>query len=162
MNVLSFPSFLQRITASPSCARVLDAFGQGCFPLEIEGAEGSFGAMLLASLFRRDEGRGNFLAVTPTEREAADLASDLKTLGLPVAIFPWWGAMPYRDLAPLSAVFGDRVRVLGALAGGEGAGGAQERGIVVAPERAFLSPLPPPEYIRGLLITLKPGEQIDT
>ncbi|GHV77171.1 transcription-repair-coupling factor [Spirochaetia bacterium] len=132
----------------------MDEFRQGRFPLEIDGAEGSFGAILLAGLFQSSS--GTFLAVTPTEREAADLASDLETLGLPVTLFPWWGAMPYREMAPLSAVFGDRSRVLSALAGPGG------RGIVIAPERAFLTPLPPPEYIRSLLIILKPGGKIDT
>ena len=161
MNALSFPSFLKRIAASPSCSAVLDEFSRDRFPLEIEGAEGSFGAILLAALFQRSGGRGNFLAVAPTEREAADLASDLKTLGLPVALFPWWGAMPYREAAPLSAVFGDRVRVLSSLARMEEAEGAG-RGIVVAAERAFLTPLPPPEYVRGLLITLRPGQRVDT
>jgi transcription-repair coupling factor (superfamily II helicase) len=161
MNALSFPSILQRIAASPSCSGVLDALSRGRFPLEIEGAEGSFGAMLLAALFQSSGNRGNVLAVTPTEREATDLASDLKTLGLPVAFFPWWGSMPYREAAPLSPVFGDRVRVLSALANmGEGSGSG--RGIVVAPERAFLAPLPPPGYIRGLLITLRPGTRVDT
>ncbi|MDR1248393.1 MAG: DEAD/DEAH box helicase, partial [Treponema sp.] len=158
MNALSFPSFFKRIAASPSCSRVLDAFNQSRFPLEIEGAEGSFAAILLASLFERTACRGNFLAVTPTEREAADLASDLRTLGLPVALFPWWGAMPYREMAPLSAVFGERVRILSGLANDVRPG----RGMVVAAERAFLTPLPPPEYIRSLLILLRPGERVDT
>ncbi|GHV74141.1 transcription-repair-coupling factor [Spirochaetia bacterium] len=154
-NTVSVPSFLKRIAASPTVSGVLDASLRGAFPLEIEGAEGSFGAILLAGLFQNKP--GTFLAVTPTEREAVDLASDLETLGLPVALFPWWGAMPYREMAPLSAVFGDRSRVLSALARTGGG-----RGIVIAPERAFLTPLPPPDYIRSLLITLKPGGKIDT
>ncbi|MFP3042199.1 transcription-repair coupling factor [Treponema primitia] len=169
MKTVSFPSFLKRIADSPGVSRILDEFIRGNFPLEIEGAEGSFGAVLLSALFQTKP--GNFLAVTPTEREAAELATDLETLGLPVALFPWWGTMPYREMAPLSTVFGDRSRVLSGLAYGltakvqkankeeQGGGG---RGIVIVPERAFLTPLPPPEYIRSLLITLRPGGKIDT
>jgi len=63
--------------------------------------------------------------------------------------------MPYRDMAPLSAVFGERMGVLSALATGKS-------GIVILPERAFLTPLPPPDYVRSLLVTLKPGGAIDT
>ncbi|WP_010258193.1 transcription-repair coupling factor [Treponema primitia] len=155
MKTLSFPSFLKRIADSPGVSKILDEFSHGNFPLEIEGAEGSFGAVLLSALFQTKP--GNFLAVTPTEREAAELATDLETLGLPVALFPWWGTMPYREMAPLSTVFGDRSRVLSGLAYSLTA-----KGIVIVPERAFLTPLPPPEYIRSLLITLKPGGKIDT
>ncbi|MDR2740212.1 MAG: transcription-repair coupling factor [Treponema sp.] len=163
MNTLSFPSFLKSIANSPGVSKVLDAFKKGSFPLEIEGVEGSFMAILLAGLFQTQP--GVFLAVIPTEREAADLASDLETLGVPVTLFPWWGTMPYREMAPFAAVFGDRSRVLSALAGniaGEEEEKGDGRGIVVVPERAFLTPLPPPEYIRSLLITIRPGEKIDT
>ncbi|AEF86715.1 transcription-repair coupling factor [Treponema primitia ZAS-2] len=159
MNALSFPSFLKKIVASDAVSRVLDEFKGGKFPLEIEGAEGSFGAILLSALFQTNH--DNLLAVTPSEREAAELATDLETLGVPVALFPWWGTVSYREMAPLSTVFGERTRVLGSLARSIEAGPGN-RGIVVVPERAFLTPLPPPEYIRSLLITLKPGGKIDT
>ncbi|MDR2109780.1 MAG: transcription-repair coupling factor [Spirochaetaceae bacterium] len=153
MNTVSFPSLLNRIASSQGVSGVLSAYKQGKFPLEIEGPEGSFGALLLARLYQSDP--GVFLAVVPTEREAEDLAADLETSGVPAALFPWWGTMPYRELAPLSAVFGERTRILDSLARGC-------PGVVVVPERAFLTPLPPPDYIRGLLISLKPGGTIDT
>jgi transcription-repair coupling factor (superfamily II helicase) len=153
MNTLSFPSLLEKIVSSKTTAGLISAYKEGAFPLEIEGPEGSFGAMLLAALYTAQG--GVFLAVAPTEREAADLASDLEILGLPVTLFPWWGTMAYREMAPLSAVFGERTRVLSALARGSG-------GIVVVSERAFLTPLPPPDYIRELLSTLRPGGAIDT
>jgi transcription-repair coupling factor (superfamily II helicase) len=93
--------------------------------------------------------------VVPTETEAASLAADLETAGAPVSLFPWWGTMPYREMAPLSAVFGERTKVLGILTGAL-------PGVVIAPERSFLTPLPPPDYIRSLFITLKPGGSINT
>jgi transcription-repair coupling factor (superfamily II helicase) len=34
--------------------------------------------------------------------------------------------------------------------------------LVVVPERAFLTPLPSPEYFRGLLVPLKTGDTVDT
>ncbi|MDR1949684.1 MAG: transcription-repair coupling factor, partial [Spirochaetaceae bacterium] len=153
MNTLSFPAFLDTLRTSPDVTGVFAACKKGAFPLELEGCEGAFTALLLGLLSRSLPGR--LLAVTPTDREAEELASDLETLGVESDIFPWWGAMPYREMAPLSAVFGERTRVLASLAGGG-------RGVVIAPERAFLTPLPPPEYIRRLLVTLRPGGKIDT
>ncbi|MDR1411653.1 MAG: transcription-repair coupling factor [Spirochaetaceae bacterium] len=153
MNTLSFPASLSKIDLSADFAGVLGRFKKGEFPLELEGAEGSFTAFLLARLF--SSAPGVFLVVTPTEREAEDLAGDLETLGAPAAILPWWGTMAYREIAPLSAVFGERTRVLSDLALGR-------PGIVLVPQRAFLTPLPPAEYIRSLLIELKTGDAIDT
>ncbi|MFP3089767.1 transcription-repair coupling factor [Treponema sp. TIM-1] len=153
MNTLSFPLILNKIAASPEIRTFLDAYGKGKFPLEIDGSEGALTALMLSALFQAQP--GVFLAVVPTEREAADLILDLESLGAPVLSLPWWGTMPYRDMAPLSAVFGERAKVLGALAGGGPV-------MVVVPERAFLTPLPPPEYFKKLLISLKPGGTIDT
>ena len=153
MNTLSFPAFLSGIEASPSVSACVSAFREGKFPLEIEGTEGALSALLIAALYRARPGL--FFALVPTDAEAADLALDLQNTGLPAGLFPWWGALPYREMAPLSAVFGDRVRVLSDLALGR-------PGIVIVPERAFLSPLPPPDYIKSLLISIRPGGAIDT
>ncbi|MDR1127957.1 MAG: transcription-repair coupling factor, partial [Treponema sp.] len=153
MNTLSFPASLSKIDVSPELARILERFKRGEFPLELEGTEGSFTAFLLARLF--SAAPGVFLVVTPTEREAEDLAGDLETLGAPAAILPWWGTIAYREMAPLSAVFGERTRVLGDLALGR-------PGIFLVPERAFLTPLPPAEYMRSLLLEVKTGDAIDT
>jgi transcription-repair coupling factor (superfamily II helicase) len=153
MNTLSFPSFRDRLWSSPAAERVLAACKQGAFPLELDGVEGAFGAVLLGMIGALSP--GPLLIVTPTDREAEDLAADLAVLGIPGLIFPWWGAMPYRDMAPLSTVFGERTRVLAALARGD-------KVLVIASERAFLTPLPPPGYIRELLIRIRPGDRIDT
>ncbi|GHT78691.1 hypothetical protein FACS1894130_05730 [Spirochaetia bacterium] len=155
MNTLSFPALLNKIGSSQAITEPLAAFTGGKFPLELDSAEGAFAAILIARLFNANDRGGPFLVVTPTDREAEDLAGDLETLGVPSAVFPWWGAMPYREMAPLSTVFGERTKVLADLLSGRS-------GVVIAPERAFLTPLPPPEYLRSLLITIKPGAAIDT
>jgi transcription-repair coupling factor (superfamily II helicase) len=153
MNTLSFPVFLEKIAASSPVSACIKACEKGNFPFEIEGCEGSL-VSLLISLFFKARG-GNFLVVTPTDTEAADLKADFDTAGAPARIFPWWGAMPYRDMASLSAVFGERVRVLSGLALGRA-------GITIVSERAFLTPLPSPEYIRSFLINIKTGDALDT
>ncbi|MDR1144364.1 MAG: transcription-repair coupling factor, partial [Spirochaetaceae bacterium] len=100
-------------------------------------------------------------------------------------IFPWWGTLPYRD-TPLSAVFGERTMALAAMVNARpapaaktaatastakaaaaakasaAAGNAGSDLLVVAPERAFLTPLPSPEYFRGLLVPLTIGDTVDT
>ena len=151
MNTLSFPSLRAKIAASPALKEIIKAFEAGKFPLEIDAAEGALPGILI-SLMANSRNR-QILAVVPTEAEAALLSGDLKMV--PGTIFPWWGSMPYRDMAPLSAVFGERMKVLADLALHKG-------GVVVVPERAFLTPLPPPDYIRQLLVSLKPGGAIDT
>ncbi|MDR0399547.1 MAG: transcription-repair coupling factor [Treponema sp.] len=160
MNTLSFPVFCKSIAASKAVSHCVSAFRGGKFPLEIRGAEGSFQAILLAVLA---EGK-NFAAVVPTEQDANSLALDFRSLGLDAQVFPWWGTMPYKEMAPVSEIFGERTGVLCGLAGGKtGRGAAGEEGrIYIIPERAFLGPLPPPEYVKSLLIPLRPGDKVDT
>ncbi|MDR1574519.1 MAG: transcription-repair coupling factor [Treponema sp.] len=164
MNTLSFPELQRKIGASKAVSALVSAVTEGKFPLEISGAEGSFSALLLASLFRAAPGL--FFVVVPQESDAADLALDLAASELPCLQFPWWGAAPYSELPPLSAVFGERSRVLSELAAGfqdgGGNGGRPAGGIVIIPERAFLTPLPPPAYTKSLLVPIKPGGKIDT
>ena len=157
MNTLSFPSLRARIAHSQAVQGIIAANNEEKFPLEIEGAEGAFPGILISMIYASQKGK--IMVVVPTDTEAILLSGDLGVaFACPertVAVFPWWGSMPYRDMAPLSAVFGDRMRVLAGLA-------SEKTGIVIVPERAFLTPLPPPDYLRQLLVTLKPGGAIDT
>ena len=153
MNTLSFPELLQITSSSKAVSACVCAVKEGKFPAEIEGCEGSFAALLIAQLYSAIGGL--FFAVVPQESDADDLALDLAHSGIPCVKFPWWGTVPYRELAPLTAVFGERVKVLSELVLGK-------PGIVLVPERALLSPLPPPGYIKSLLFTLKSGGRIDT
>ena len=153
MNSLSFPELLGKIGLSKQVSACISAFTEGKFPLEIEGCEGSFTALLLALLYKSKPGL--YFVVVPQELDASGLTLDLAASGLPCMLFPWWGAVPYRELAPLSAVFGERARVLSDIALGK-------PGIIIIPLRSFLTPLPPPDYLRDLLVSLKRGGKIDT
>ena len=152
MNNLPFPELPLKIGGSESVRECAAALRAGDFPLEIEGCEGALGALLLSELSAASP--GPLLAVVPQEGDAAALAMDLAAAGVPCARIPWWGSAPYRELSPLSAAFGERVRALAGLASGGG-------GVFVAPQRAFLSPLPPPDYIRGLAAEVRPGGKAD-
>ena len=165
MNTLSFDLLREKIARSPAVREIVKAAEEGKFPLEIDAAEGAFPGILI-SLLRRD---GVTVVVVPTDSEAVTLAQDLETaLGpaIPVVTFPWWGGMPYRDMSsgfasrPLSAVFGERMSVLAQLVEKPNLATGKS-GVLILPQRAFLTPLPPPDYIRQLLITLEVAGTID-
>ncbi|MDR2552617.1 MAG: transcription-repair coupling factor [Treponema sp.] len=171
MNTLN--PILGALRSDPSVAALLRQIkGTPSFSLELEGPEGAARGMILA-LIRETlvaaEARTAapfppdhpLLAVVPTEKEAEELAADLDSCGVPALIFPWWGALPYRDAAPIQAVFGERTKALAALAGGwdSGEGAAP---FIIMPERAFLTPLPPPDYFRSLLLPVKTGDSLNT
>ncbi|MDR1389002.1 MAG: transcription-repair coupling factor [Treponema sp.] len=152
MNPSPFRQVLAAIAATPALSRLLSALETETL-LELEGPEGAARAMVTALAASRCG--PPVLVVVPTDREALELAADLQSLGCRSEIFPWWGILPYHDAAPLQTVFGERTKILSALL-------ERSAPIVIAPERAFLTPLPPPEYFGSLLIPLKKGEKFDS
>ncbi|MDR2941690.1 MAG: transcription-repair coupling factor [Treponema sp.] len=154
MNTLSFNELIRKTGADRAVSAFISAVKEGKFPLEVEGSEGSFSAVLISHIYSAVKESPVFLIV-PTESDARDIALDLEGTGLPFMLFPCWGTAPYRELSPLSAVFGERVKVLSSLA-------REDTGIVIIPQRALLNPLPPPEYIKSLLIQVAVGGKIDT
>ncbi|MCL2175522.1 MAG: transcription-repair coupling factor, partial [Treponema sp.] len=152
MNTLSFTELLSKSSASKSVSSVLQAVKNGNFPIDIEGSEGSFAAVLTAHLYNACAKQ--IFVVVPQEETADDLILDLAKSGIYSAKFPWWGAAPYRELSSMSAVFGERTKVLTDLSLGK-------KGVYIIPERAFLTPIPPPEYLKNLLVSLKQGGKID-
>ncbi|MDR0637149.1 MAG: transcription-repair coupling factor [Treponema sp.] len=161
MNTLSFKgvsvgntvSMGNAVSASPAVSSVISAFKQKRFPLEIDAINGALTSTLLTLFFQHDA--GPYLVVAPTENEAITFSSDLESLGVPSRVFPWWGALPYRDLALSSPVFGERCALLSGLVRGKAPA-------IIASQRAFLTPLPPPEYLRKLLVTVKTSGRLDT
>ncbi|MDR3324511.1 MAG: transcription-repair coupling factor [Spirochaetaceae bacterium] len=144
---------LHKIAADGGVKRILNAYKKSLFPMQIEGAEGSLSAALIALL--SGVKRSSFLVVVPTEREASDLACDLSVLGLGADVFPWWGTVSYRPAGPFSPVFSERAKILSALSRG------RAEGVLIVSQRALLSPLPPPEYTRSLLSKITRGEALD-
>ena len=152
MNTLSFSELQQQISRSKAVSELFSSVKDGKFPIEIEGSEGAFTAFVLAQIHSAAGGR--FFAVVPQERDADDLVFDLAASGIPCFKFPSWGTAPYRELSAQSPVFRERVKALSDL--------AESEGIVVIPQRVFMTPLPPPQYIKNLLIPVKCGAEIDT
>ena len=153
MNFLSFHQLFQWIKSEKQVSACLSAAAAGKFPMEIEGCEGPVSALLLAGIFSAN--KGLYFVIVSSESDAADLAGDLAITGLPCLRFPMWGTAPYRELSAHSAVFAQRSKILCELT-------QQKQCIVIIPQRAFLSPLPPPDYIKSLIIALKQGQKIDS
>ena len=107
----------------------------------------------------------DILIVVPTEFEANNLAVDFNSVfpEAEVLVFPAWGVLPYRPAAPGSVVFGKRAGFLSKLVQKNKQVTVKEKArIFIVPERSFLSPLPPPEYLRSLSFKLEKGAKLDT
>ena len=134
-------------------------------PAAVEGVHGSFAALLLHWL--REPAAGPLLVVTPTEQEADSLVGDLRLFAGPpdaerpgggdrVRRFPWWGLLPYSNVAPLPTVFGERAGVLSELV--TAPGGID---VVVTSLRALVTPVPPADYLAGRVLQLAVGSDLD-
>ncbi|MDR0320049.1 MAG: transcription-repair coupling factor [Treponema sp.] len=153
MNTLFFPDLLSKTSVCKAVFALSSAVKDGKFPIEIEGSEGAFSALLTAKIHTQTGGR--LFVIVPHETLADDFMLDLAASNISCIKFPWWGTAPYRELNLLSPIFGERVKALSVLA-------AKNTGIVIISERALLTPLPPGGYIKDLLVSIKEGGQIDT
>ncbi|MCR4579680.1 MAG: transcription-repair coupling factor, partial [Treponema sp.] len=107
----------------------------------------------------------DFLIVVPTENEALDIYNDFKTVfdKEDVFIFPSWGTVPYRPSPRGSLTFGKRAGVLSQLVNSNESISFKEHSrIFIFTQRSFMSPLPSPDYIKGLSFKLKKGDQLNT
>ncbi|HET6450328.1 MAG TPA: CarD family transcriptional regulator, partial [Spirochaetia bacterium] len=121
--------------------------------IDILGPKGAYLSLVLDVLHGREEGPS--LVVTPTEREAENVVQDVEALGKrPAVVFPWWETAPYEGASPLASLFGARVRVLSALL-------SRQALTVVAPLRAFLTPVPDPASLTSRSFTVTKGQKLD-
>ena len=178
MNSLSFIELLNKIRLSGSISLLTKAIKDSDFPIDIEGCEGSLVSFLAANICLEGlsssksmtgwSGGGfkpikQIFVVVPHEDAADDLITDLASFTEISCIkFPWWGTAPYRELTSQSAVFGERMKVISALALGKPDYGNDLTSVVIIPQRALLTPVPPRDYIKSLLIIIKPDDSLDT
>ena len=125
------------------------------FPYHIHGLSGGLFAFFLAEYVRHFS--SNLCIIVPTEKEIEELRADLDIAGLQARMLPWWGNMAYRPVPNSAPVFAERAQTLGELCFG-----AQGGSLTVMTQRAFLTPAPPPDYLKTLTYTLHKGAEIDT
>jgi transcription-repair coupling factor (superfamily II helicase) len=139
----------------PAMTGVLSRLKEGAWPYEIEGVQGGLHGFFLAEYLESDSGR--LVIVVPTEKEIESLAADLDVAGAEYDILPWWGTMAYRPVARGAVVFGERAARLAELCSP-----VRSKRVLVMTERAFLTPVPPPEYFSGLLARIRKGDRFDS
>ena len=160
-----------------------DAFSalqEGRFPYHIHGLSGGIFAFFLAEYVRHFN--AHLCIVVPTEKEIEELRADLDIAGLQAQVLPWWGNMAYRPVQNSAPVFAERAQVLAELCAGAAVSNASALNapvlnsavskaaesnstvhrVTVMTQRAFLTPVPPPEYLKELTCTLQKGKDIDT
>lgn len=155
-------------------------------PLNIKGVQGSFFSYLLKDLCKVNHLKtlqaiqysnsskssksynrysSDVIIIVPSEYEANNLYNDLHTIypESQVYVFPSWGVVPYRAAAKGSIVFGKRAGVLSKLTQRVELITTEEKSrIFIFTQKAFISQLPPPQYLSSFTINLKKGDKIDT
>ena len=156
------------------------------FPLNIEGLHGSLFTYFTAEVCRSNHLKAlqaeqypnsskktpqykiyssDLIIVVPTETDARDIAEDFSAIfgDAEVNVFPDWGTVPYRPAARGSVTFGKRAGVLSKLLSKKQTLTFNEKPrIFIFTQRAFMSPLPEPEYLKSLSFKLNKGNKLDT
>jgi transcription-repair coupling factor (superfamily II helicase) len=152
MNTLQPQAVLERLRSYAPLSALLERLSSGPFPVDIAEAEGPFAAVIAAEAAQATEGA--ILVVAPSDQDAESLAGDLDLLGADAEILPWWRTAAYRPAGSRSRVFGERAACLARLVLGDAR-------IVVASQRAFVTPLPPRAAFEPLVFALEQGGTID-
>ncbi|HHU37559.1 MAG TPA: transcription-repair coupling factor [Treponema sp.] len=124
------------------------------WPQELYGVQGGLHAFFLAEYL--DAFPGNLVLVVPTEKEIDSLAADLDLAGVEYEVFPWWGTIAYRPVAPGANVFGQRAARIAHLCEQDSSR------VLIMTQRAFCTPVPPPDYFFSLLTKLSIGDSFDS
>ena len=142
---------------------VLSRLNTNAWPYEIEGIQGGLHGFFLSEYLGAFPGL--LVIVVPTEKDIEALNADLDLTGLDYEIMPWWGTMAYRPVPQGAAVFGQRSARLAGLVNQSKPKGKTDitvSSILVMTQRAFLTPVPPPEYFKSLITTIKKGDSFDS
>ncbi len=156
------------------------------FPLNIEGLHGSLFSYFTAevcksnhlkiiqSLQYSNSSRGSqkyqsfssdLIIIVPTEADARDIQEDFAAIfeEAEVYVFPDWGTVAYRPASRGSVTFGKRAGVLSKLLSKKETISFNDKPrIFIFTQRAFMSPLPEPDYLKKLSFSLNKGDKFDT
>jgi len=152
MNTLHPQAVLERLRAHLPVAALAERLRTGPSPIDLAESEGPFAAVVVAEAAERTS--GPVLVVVPTDQEAETFENDLDLLGVETIGLPWWRTAAYRPASVRAHAFGERAACLARLCLGA-------KTVVVASQRAFVTPVPPPELFRPLVFDLEEGGSID-
>ena len=143
----------RHLSSSRVLAEVVSACRGPAGLVDVAGPKGAYLSFVIDALHAAEPGPS--LVIAPTEREAENLVQDMEAFGTrPAVLFPWWEAAPYEAASPLASIFGERVRILAELL-------TKAPVTVVAPVRAFLTPVPDPGALAGRIFTVSRGQRLD-
>ncbi|PIE98310.1 MAG: transcription-repair coupling factor [Treponema sp.] len=123
------------------------------FPYSVYGLEGGAFSFFLHELMKTVKGK--VLIVVPTENDTNTTLADIETAGYTASVLPWWGSLAYRPIQKNASVFSERAKTLCNIALTK-----NEHSILVMSERAFLTPVPKPNYVKELSCNFALGDEI--
>ncbi len=156
------------------------------FPLNIEGLHGSLFTYFTAEICRSNHIKAlqsaqysatsksspqykvfssDLIIIVPTEADANNIREDFAAIfeEAEVYIFPDWGTVPYRPASRGSVTFGKRAGVLSKLLSKKETITFNDKPrVFIFTQRAFMSPMPEPAYLKKLSFTLNKGDKLDT
>jgi len=143
-------SILEILKGSPSIDRFVEAV-KSQQRVAVGGTTGSSTSILVGILFEKVA--QPLLVVCPDDAEI--VREDIENIvgSESVLYFPDWEVLPYDELSPHEAIVGQRLKTLSELLLGQ-------RRIVVAPIRALLRHIIPPEDLAESLIRLSLHQQV--
>ena len=157
---------------------IQSADGEIHFPVDVFGLKGSLPSYYVAMYIKRrmldriheeqydikhNIFQEDFIIIVSSQKEADEYESDLNTIcgeDINVLKLPWWGTLPYRPVAKGSSIFGQRSSVLSKLASRNSK--IEKPRVFIIPQRALLSPVPSPSYIRNLITKIRRGQTLDS
>lgn len=164
MKSLLLEHLQRRVVTHESVQDLFARVDAGEYPIDCSELEQPLTALLVAATATRSGLRAaktpgarqpRCLVVTPSDAEAEAFASDCLACGVESVVVPWWKIAAYRPVEPRSAVFGQRSAALAAM--------LDDRGppVIVASQRAVMTPVPPRTWFARGLSRVGRGDTID-
>jgi transcription-repair coupling factor (superfamily II helicase) len=160
---MSLQGLLPLMIERPELRRLVEQLEHGEAPPELHGVSESGKPYLLAALSATL--RGPLLVVAQDEQRAREMAETLRTLtGKPeqALLFPDRDALPFERMIENAETMQLRMGTLAKLAHAGAKPRAQGAApVIFASARALTQPIIPPDELRGMLLEIIPGEEMD-
>ena len=165
MNTLSLQKLFHNWTQVKNLLSFIESDDENV--KEVEGISGSVTAFFAKELSKK------CVFVVPSEKDCSELILDLNTvftdekgiLQADILTLPWGGMVPYRPCAKGAVVFGERASFLAKMAFNESQQNLSTKNekptFYVISQRALLTPVPPADYVKSLVFTIKKGQAFD-
>lgn len=163
MSNTNIQSLQNTISSWQDMKNAFSKIAESAYPYHITGLSGGLSGFLLAEYVYKT--KKSLLAVVPTEKEVESVCADLDFSGFETFVLPWWGSLAYRPVSQTASVFAERAEILSRLLEtaqtSQTAYTKKRPPVFVTCQRAFLTPVPPVEYLQKNKCTLTTGGKTD-